>query len=80
MIKDHQSESTQYTTRKENRQSHDGGSKRTPAKERIETDHNSQEGRERRYLIGKKSHHDGIIIEKRNDPRKIRRVKAGKPI
>jgi hypothetical protein len=54
--------------------------KRTPAKERIETDHDSQKDKERRNLIGKKSHHDGIIIEKRNDPREMGRTKAGKSV
>ena len=52
--------------------------KRHLREERIENDHVSRKDRKRKNLIGKKSHRDGIIIEKRNDPREMEHTKAGK--
>jgi hypothetical protein len=53
--------------------------KRHLRKERIKNDHVSRKDRKRKDLIGKKNHRDGIIIEKRNDPREMEHTKAGKP-
>jgi hypothetical protein len=57
----------------ENRQSHDGGRREdTCVRKDRDRPRQSKDQKSKRNLIGKKSHHDGIIIEKRNDPRETR--------
>jgi hypothetical protein len=71
MIRDHRAMITERHAIKKISRAMTAENEKTPTKEkdRDRPRQSKDQKEQKRDLIGKKSHHDGIIIEERNDPR-----------